>query len=96
MAYNNAYLEGRWGLFRHAEAMRLITCKTSLAGVDPPLSKVYTNCKACPAFHIKGICNTGCGNATDHTTHTRDQELPLWGWAISAMPEIVALLAPVT
>ena len=24
-AYNNAYLEGRWGIFQHAGAMRLIT-----------------------------------------------------------------------
>ena len=25
IAYNNAYVEGRWGLFRHTGAMRLIT-----------------------------------------------------------------------
>ena len=30
MAYNNAYVEGWWGLFRHAGAMRLITRKASL------------------------------------------------------------------
>ena len=66
IAYNTAYVEGRWGLFRHAGAMRLVTRKASLAGVDIPSSLVDPNCKACPAFHIKGMCNTGCGNVTDH------------------------------
>ena len=36
MAYNNAYIEGWWGIFRHAGAMRIITCKASLAGVKLP------------------------------------------------------------
>ena len=36
MAYNNAYVEGRWGLYRHAGAMRLITHKASLAVVKLP------------------------------------------------------------
>ena len=76
--------------------MRLITCKASLAGVNLPASPVDPNCKACPAFHIKGMCNTGCGNAADHVTHNQEQDLPLWGWAVRAMLEIVAPLAPVT
>ena len=50
--------------------MRLITRKESLAGVKIPASPIYPTCKACPAFHIKGMCNTGCGNAADHILHT--------------------------
>ena len=95
ITYNNEYVEGRWGLFRHAGAMRLITQKDSLAGVELLLSPIYPKCKACPAFHIKGMCNTGCGNVTDHVAHTREQDLPLWGWAMRAMSEITAPLAPV-
>ena len=59
--------------------MRLIACKDSLVGVKLPTSLVDPKCKACPAFHIKGMCNTGCGNVTDHVLHTREQDLPLWG-----------------
>ena len=72
MAYNNAYADGRWGLFRHAGAMRLITCKASLAGVVLITLSIEPICKACPTFHIKGTCNTGCGNAYDHVPHTRE------------------------
>ena len=49
-----------------------------------------------PAFHIKGMCNTGCGNMTYHAAHTWEQDLPFWGWAVRAMPEILAPLATVT
>ena len=77
-------------------AMRLIARKASLAGVDLPASLVDPNCKACPAFHIKVMCNTGCGNAANHVAHNREQDLPLWGWAVRAMPEIAVPLAPVT
>ena len=72
MAYNNAYVEGRWGLFQNMGAMRLITRKSSLTGVNLPASPVDPNCKAFPTFHIKGMCNTGCGNAADHVAHTRE------------------------
>ena len=96
MAYNNAYIEGRWGLFRHAGAMRIITHKASLTGVYLPASPVDPTCKACPAFHIKGMCNTECRSAADHVLHTRDQYLPLWGWAVGAMPDIAAPVAPIT
>ena len=95
IAYNNAYMEKRWGLFRHAVAMRLIMQKASAAGVELPLSPVDPKCKACPAYHIKGMCNTGCGNVGDHVTHTWQQDLPLWGWTVMAMPEITAPSAPV-
>ena len=96
IAYNNAYAEGRWGLFRHMEAMRLITCKASLAGVELPALPVDPKCKACPEFQIKGMCNTGCGNMTNNVAHTREQNLPLWVWAVREMPEIAAPLALVT
>ena len=96
MAYNNAYMEGRWDLLWHAGEMRLITCKKILAGVKLPMSPVEPNSKACPALHIKGMCNTGCRNVTGHIAHTREQDPPLWGWAFRAMPEIMAPLAPVT
>ena len=93
MVYNNSFVEGRWGLFRPAGAMQLIICKASLAGVKFPALPVKPNYKACPVFHIKGMCNTGCGNAADHVAHTREQDLPFWGWTVRAMPEI---MAPVT
>ena len=95
IAYNDTYVEGRWGLLRNVGAMQLITHKASLAGVYLPAFPVDPNCKACPMFHIKGMCNTGCGNVADHVTHTREQDLPLWGWAVRAMPEITAPSAPV-
>ena len=45
MAYNNAYVEGRWGLFRHSGAIQPITRKASLAGVKIPASPVELTCK---------------------------------------------------
>ena len=77
-------------------AMRLITQNASLAGVKLPLSPVDPKCKACPAFHIKRMFNTGCGNVIDHVVHTQEQDFPLWGWAMRAMPEILAPSAPFT
>ena len=40
MSYNKTYVDGRWGLFRNAGAMRLISCKVSLAGVKVPTSPI--------------------------------------------------------
>ena len=76
IAYNNAYVEGRWGLLWHAGAMRLITHIASLASVELSASPVDLKCKICPAFHIKGMCNMGCGNATNHVAHTQEQDPP--------------------
>ena len=70
--------------------MRLITRKASTAGVKLPSSPLDPKCKARPAYHIKGMCNTGCGNVGDHAMHTREQDLPLWEWAVKAMPDITA------
>ena len=64
-------------------------------GVELPSSPVDPKCKACPAYYIKGICNTGCGNVGDHVTHTWEQDLPLWEWAVRLMPDITAPSAPV-
>ena len=94
-AYNNYYVDGQWGLFRHAGAMGIITRKERLAGVDIPVLLIEPTYKACPAFHIKGMCNTGCGNAADHVPHTQEQDLSLWGWAVQAMPDIAAPAAPI-
>ena len=94
-AYNNYYVDGQWGLFRHAGAMGIITRKERLAGVDIPVFLIEPTYKACPAFHIKGMCNTGCGNAADHVPHTQEQDLSLWGWAVQEMPEIAAPTAPI-
>ena len=88
-------MEERWGLFRNAGVMRLITRKASAAGVKLPSLCVDPKCKACPAYQIKGMCNTGCGNVGDHVTHTREQDLLLWEWAVRAIPEITASSAPV-
>ena len=52
--YNNAYVEDRWGAFRHAGAMRLITRKASAAVVEVPSSPLDPKCKSFPAYHIKG------------------------------------------
>ena len=50
IAYKNSYLEERWGAFRHAGAMRLITIKANTAGVKLPSSPLDPKCKAFPAF----------------------------------------------
>ena len=95
MTYNNVYMEGRWGLFCHTGVMRLITRKAILVVVELPASPVELDCKACPAFDIKGVCNTGFANAADHIAHTREQDPTLWGWSVRAMPGVTAPVAPV-
>ena len=90
MSYNNAYVDGRWSLFRNAGAMSLITRKASLAGVKIPASPIEPTCKACPKFHIKAMCNTGFRNVADHVPHTREQD-----WAVQSMTEIAAHAAPI-
>ena len=60
------------------------------------MSPVEPNFKACLMFHIKGMCKTGCRNVADPVAHTREQDPPLWGWAVRAIPEITAPLVPVT
>ena len=75
--------------------MRLITRKASAAGVELPSLPLDPKCKACPAYHIKGMCNKGCRNVGDHAVPTREQDIPLWEWAVRAMPEITAPSAPV-
>ena len=44
MAYNNAYVEGRWDFPWNTGAMRLITFKVSLAGVKLPVLPVEPTC----------------------------------------------------
>ena len=83
------------GRFPARGGMRLITQKASAVGVELPSSPLYPKCKACPAYHIKGMCNTGCRNVGDHTVHTWEQYTPLWEWAVRAMPDITAPSAPV-
>jgi hypothetical protein len=34
----------------------------------------------CPTYHIKGMCNSRCGNAADHRTHTAEEDAPLLVW----------------
>ena len=70
MAYNNNYFYGRCILFWHAGSMRLITRKESIAVVEIPAYLIDCTCKDCTAFHIKGMCNTGCGNTADHFPHS--------------------------
>ena len=48
MAYNNNYVDGRWGLFWYAGEMRLVTRKASLAGVELPASLILPTCNAFP------------------------------------------------
>ena len=61
MAYNNAYVDGQWGLFRHTGAMRLITCKASLVGIELSTSPINPLCKAYPAFTSKVCATWGTG-----------------------------------
>ena len=56
--------------------MRIITCKASLAGVKIPVSPIEPTCEACPAFHIKDMCNTGCENVADHFHITESSTTP--------------------
>ena len=60
-----------------------------------PLVSPRPKCKSCHTYDIKGMFNTGCGNVGDHAVHTREQDIPLWEWAVRAMPEITAPSAPV-
>ena len=68
--------------------------KGQRSGRQAPLVPLDPKCKACPTYHIKGMCNTGCRNVGDHATHTWEQDTPLWEWAVRAMPEITAPYAP--
>ena len=70
--------------------MWLITRKASAEGIELPSSPLEPKCKAFPTYHIKGMCNTGCGNVGDHATHTQEQDTPLWEWAVRVMPDITA------
>ena len=45
--------------------------KVSAAGAELPSSPLDPKCKACPAYNIKGMCNTGCGNVGDHVINRR-------------------------
>ena len=74
------------GRFPARGAMRLITRKASAAGIELPSLPLDPKCKACPAYHIKGMCKKGCRNVVDHATHTWEQDIPLWEWAVKAMP----------
>ena len=38
------------------------------------------NQRFCLSFHIKGMCNTRCGNATDHHQHTPEEDANLIAW----------------
>ena len=51
--------------------MRLITRKSSTVGVELPSSPLDPKCKACPAYHIKGMCNTGMYGVIPHVPATR-------------------------
>ena len=83
------------GRFPARGGYAVITRKASAAGFELPSSPLDPKCKACPAYHIKGMCNTGCRNVGDHTTHTREQDTPILKWAVRAMRDITAPLAPV-
>jgi hypothetical protein len=38
----------------------------------------------CISFHVKGICNTGCGRKSDHQPHSDGETARLAGWCQSA------------
>ena len=55
-----------------------------------PPSPHDTNIYMCPAFHIKGMCNTHCGKVGDHLPHSASQDNPLLSCAV----DVKALVTP--
>ena len=56
------------------------------AGHVLPPSLLDPSCKICVAYHMKGMYNEACLNAGDHGYHTREQDMPLWGWCRLELP----------
>jgi hypothetical protein len=48
---------------------------------EEPPENTAKNGRMCPSYHFEGVCNTNCGNATDHIPHTdaEDDLLEAWG-----------------
>jgi hypothetical protein len=38
----------------------------------------------CVSYHVKGICNTRCGHATEHCTHNAAETGIFLGWCLPA------------
>ena len=59
ISYNNAFVDGPWGLFRNAGAMRLITRKASLAGIELPMLHIPLMWNAGQALQVGSIGDVG-------------------------------------
>ncbi len=56
-----------------------------LRATRPPPTSPFTHadgrqCPMCVAWHVKGMCNEGCGSTPDHQAHTDEQDAPLAAW----------------
>ena len=47
--------------------------------------------KWCTSWNVKGLCNARCGNAANHSRHTKEQDTAWYAWARLAIPEANAL-----
>ncbi len=67
--------------FKHFKQMNLRARDVKSRATEEPPMNTNKNCKMCPSFHFKGICNTNCGGAGDHGPHTdaQDDLLEAWG-----------------
>ena len=54
-----------------------LQCKNN--NVTLPQNKTK-RCAYCLSYHIKGVCNSGCGSSSDHAAHTaaEDDEMVQW------------------
>ena len=51
-----------------------------------PLSIYCTSTPMCPAWHIKGMCNSSCPRAGDHKEYSAEQYAPLVEWCDKNYP----------
>ena len=51
-----------------------------------PLSIYCTSTPMCPAWHIKGMCNSSCPRAGDHKEYSAEQYTPLVEWCDKNYP----------
>jgi hypothetical protein len=50
-------------------------------GDNRPIPKNDRNGEMCPAFHIRGMCNTNnCQRAADHVDHSKTETARLVAW----------------
>jgi hypothetical protein len=75
---NPADVEPRFKKFKQ---MHLKARDVKTRAKEEPPENTSKSGRMCPLYHFKGVCNTNCGNATDHISHTdaEDDLLEAWG-----------------